>query len=131
MADPRPAVPPDFAYVPNWPRATCPPTDDAVPQDCYLLLREGEPRDYLGPLGFTSILSKLREGRVAPLGHFSIVQNPGRLRELELEAVDYGYNKAPLLAAGDPPDPAADGLVKLTLVYHSLKSEAEIAPFLV
>ena len=98
--------------VKSGPRGRCQKPAN-FPEYCTLLLKEGEPNDYLAERGFVSVLGILRKSQPGVVPNFCVIKNIHRTSTLCIEFVDEGLNTFTLSPAAEGQPPTPDAFVKL------------------
>ena len=113
IVNPIPRRAATFSVVKSGPRGRC-LTPNNFPEFCTLILREGEPIDYLAERGYVSVLGMVRRIQPSVVPNVCILRNVHRTTTLSIEFVDEGLHTF-IIKTDNPAVPPVDAFIKLDL----------------
>ena len=91
IANPKPR-PPQYFVVANRVQHHICTKPDIFPEYCTLILKEGEPQDYLSSRGLCSVLGLVRKSQPNIVSNNCILRNAQSIKNLSIEFVDEALN---------------------------------------
>ena len=132
--DPPPAAPVEYRTTKNYNSARAgtltssalglcplPPEELKLPDSFYLLVEEGERRDWMGPLGPRSLLGRFSKGYVKEPRE-AVLRGGGNFKSLTFKVAGMGYDI--FTAPSDPAKVKEDGLAVAVCRFHPYRDSS-------
>ena len=125
IPNPVPKPPERFPVLNFKERERCVPAAD-FPANCTVVLKEGEPRDYIAGRGLVSVMGILRKFQPNIVSNLAVFNNVHRAKLLHVEFIDESFNSYRVPVAdpeAEPPVVSVDMFAKIDLkvkVLHPL-----------